>query len=349
MRIGLQPAASAPAAARGRSSDFSWAHAAGRLIDITNDLRAARPKAARTNARDAAPQVERSPYWLGLRVSVVVPTHNRKEKLLACLDALARQSVLPQEFEVVVVDDGSTDGTREALEVRRCPFALRYFSQEAAGPGAARNLGIERAAGELVLFIGDDILADERLIEEHLLAHAANPDPGAAVLGHIDWPRTHDAKRGHGVRLWRRDAAVRLLVHTHGAVARSPLLLHEQHLAQAAVSRRRGRCRRPLRSPLSPGRLRRLRVCVQADAARPAHPSTRTARARRHDHWMDLDSFAAPRVRRRRNGGRLLPKASRAGRSAPGAVDCRPRRAGVGPAHTAGLPAPSRSVRPRDR
>ena len=83
----------------------------------------------------AVPKAERSPYWLGLRVSVVVPTHNRKDKLLACLDALARQSILPQEFEVVVVDDGSTDGTQEALQDRRFPFALRYFRQEDAVPG----------------------------------------------------------------------------------------------------------------------------------------------------------------------------------------------------------------------
>ena len=110
----------------------------------------------------------------------------------------------------MVVDDGSTDGTKEALEARRFPFALRYFRQDQAGPGAARNLGIEQAAGELVLFIGDDILADERLIEEHLLAHAANPDPGLAILGHIDWPDYDDAQRGDGVRLRRRDAAVRV-------------------------------------------------------------------------------------------------------------------------------------------
>jgi GT2 family glycosyltransferase/glycosyltransferase involved in cell wall biosynthesis len=166
---------------------LSWDSAAARLIEIAGELRSRRQSSMRP-AAPAAASVERSPYWLGLRLSVVIPTHNRKEKLLASLDALTRQSILPQEFEVVVVDDGSTDGTNEALEARRYPFALRYVRQDAAGPGAARNLGVERAAGELVLFIGDDIVADERLLEEHLLAHAGHPDSGGAVLGRIDWP-----------------------------------------------------------------------------------------------------------------------------------------------------------------
>jgi GT2 family glycosyltransferase/glycosyltransferase involved in cell wall biosynthesis len=178
-------------AARGRETvagRYTWSESARTLCEIAADTRAARPAAARAPRRDAPTKTERSPYWLGLRVSVVVPTHNRKEKLLACLASLARQSILPNEFEVIVVDDGSTDGTREAVAGLRLPFQLRYCRQENAGPGAARNRGIDEAAGELVLFVGDDIYADERLLEEHLLAHAANGEPGAAVLGHIDWP-----------------------------------------------------------------------------------------------------------------------------------------------------------------
>jgi GT2 family glycosyltransferase len=167
---------------------FSWDQVAARLVEITNGLRRERLATQRPKANANAAQAERSPYWLGLRVSVVVPTRNRKEKLLTCLDSLARQSILPQEFEVIVVDDGSSDGTAEALAARHFPFALRYCRQEGAGPGTARNLGLEHAVGELVLFIGDDIFADERLLEEHLLAHAAGSAPGTAILGHIDWP-----------------------------------------------------------------------------------------------------------------------------------------------------------------
>jgi GT2 family glycosyltransferase/glycosyltransferase involved in cell wall biosynthesis len=279
--------------------NFSWAGAASRLLEITTDLRAARPKVARKKVETEA-QVERSPYWLGLRVSVVVPTHNRKEKLLACLDALARQSVLPHEFEVVVVDDGSTDGTKEALEARRFPFTLRYYWQEGAGPGAARNLGIERAAGEIVLFIGDDILADERLIEEHLLAHAANPDPGAAILGHIDWPKhmTPNAVMeyvcGDAMLQFAYSYIPNAPILDHRFFYTSNVSLKRQFLVDAADAgirfdpcfRRAAFEDSEFAFRLIPRGLRLL----YADKARAAH-----------DHRMDLDSF----VRREFGAGEM--------------------------------------------
>ena len=280
--------------ARGRARvmrDFSWASAADRLADIAADLRATHPKVARTRLETSAPRGERSPYWLGLRVSVVVPTHNRKQKLLACLDALGRQSVLPQEFEVVVVDDGSTDGTGEALESRRDPFRLRYFRQEATGPGAARNLGIERADGEVVLFIGDDILADDRLIEEHLLAHAAHQDPGAAVLGRIDWPAAMQTNAvmeyvcGDAMLQFAYSYIPTAPVLDHRFFYTSNISLKRQFLVDAADAGVRfdlGFHRAAFEDSEFAFRLmpRGLRI-VYADGARAAH-----------DHWMDLDSFA---------------------------------------------------------
>jgi GT2 family glycosyltransferase/glycosyltransferase involved in cell wall biosynthesis len=271
-------------------AQFSWASAANRLIEITTDLRAARPKVQRPKAVTSA-RVGSSPYWLGLRVSVVVPTHNRKDKLMACLDALAHQSVLAQEFEVVVVDDGSTDGTKDALEGSRFPFALRYYSQDRSGPGAARNMGIERAAGEIVLFIGDDILADERLIEEHLLAHAANPDPGAAILGNIDWPATMTP---NGVMEYVCGDAMLQFAYSYIPQARtldhrffytSNISLKRQFLVDAAdAGIRFDPCFRRAAFEDSEFAFRlvprglRIRYVESARAA--------------HDHWMDLEGFA---------------------------------------------------------
>ena len=166
---------------------FSWDRSAARLLDIIRAARQARRRTPRPSA-SVVQVTERSPYWLGVRLSVVIPTCNRRPKLERCLAALARQSILPQEFEVVVIDDGSVDGTREWLDGQSFPFALRCLQQTHSGPGTARNLGVAHALGELVLFIGDDIYGDERLLEEHLQAHAENPEAGAAVLGHIDWP-----------------------------------------------------------------------------------------------------------------------------------------------------------------
>jgi GT2 family glycosyltransferase/glycosyltransferase involved in cell wall biosynthesis len=278
--------------AHGRATvieDFTWDHAAGRLMQIITELRSRRPGVVR--ARTEAAQAERSPYWLGLRMSVVVPTHNRREKLLACLAALARQSVLPQEFEVIVVDDGSTDGTKEAVEAERFPFLLRYYRQESKGPGAARNLGIELAAGEYVLFIGDDILADERLIEEHLLAHAASSDPGTAILGHIDWPKTMTP---NAVMEYVCGAA--MLQFAYSYIPHAPSLDHRFFYTSNVSIRRRF-----LIEAAAAGI--RFDSCFTRAAFEDAEFAFRliprglriqyAAGARvAHDHWMDLDTFA---------------------------------------------------------
>jgi GT2 family glycosyltransferase/glycosyltransferase involved in cell wall biosynthesis len=172
---------------RGR---FTWEQAARRLLEVAEVVRSRRPKAVAVEAPLAGlaeTELIRSPHWLGTRVSVVVPTFNRKDKLLRCLDALRSQTVLPEEIEVLVVDDGSSDGTAEVLARYESPFRLRSFRQPNQGPGAARNLAIREARGEYVLFLGDDIYADPRLVEEHLEAHARLGDERAAVLGHVGW------------------------------------------------------------------------------------------------------------------------------------------------------------------
>jgi GT2 family glycosyltransferase/glycosyltransferase involved in cell wall biosynthesis len=165
---------------------FTWEQAAADLMAFvgsqdegTGVRRGITPPPARLT--------EQSPYWLGCRVSVIIPTCNRSQMLRTCLRALERQTILPQEFEVIVVDDGSTDDTRGVVEGQAWAFPIEYLHQANAGPGQARNLGLTRATGEFVLYIGDDILADPRLLESHLLAHATRPDAGTAILGHIDW------------------------------------------------------------------------------------------------------------------------------------------------------------------
>jgi GT2 family glycosyltransferase len=174
-------------AVRGR---FTWEQSARRLVEVAAEVRSRRPKRLAVEAPapvspDSGPA--RSPHWLGTRMSVVVPTFDRKDKLLRCLDALRAQTVLSEEMEVLVVDDGSSDGTAEALARYEAPFRLRSFRQPNQGPGAARNLGVAESRGEYVLFLGDDTYADARLVEAHLEAHARIDDEKVAVLGHVDW------------------------------------------------------------------------------------------------------------------------------------------------------------------
>ena len=268
---------------------FSWDSAASRLVDVAEGLRANRARPASPTAK--APDDNRSPYWLGLRMSVVVPTHNRKEKLLTCLEALERQSILPQEFEVIVVDDGSTDGTKEALDARAFPFALRYFRQDNAGPGSARNLGIERAAGELVLFIGDDIFAGERLLEEHLHAHAIKSEPGLAVLGHIDWPATMprnavmDYVCGDAALQFTYTIIPRLASLDHRFFYTSNISLKRQFLVDAAEAGIRfDACFRHAAFEDSEFAFRLMPRGLRIRYVESARVT--------HDHWMDIEGFA---------------------------------------------------------
>jgi len=116
-----------------------------------------------------------------LRVSVVIPTYRRKEALLRALRSLATQSIAPDEYEVVVVVDGSDDGTREAAESSEQPYSLRVLWQGNRGRAAACNTGVAAAEAELVVLLDDDMEASPRLLEEHLKAHMAGPR--LAVMG----------------------------------------------------------------------------------------------------------------------------------------------------------------------
>ena len=98
-------------------------------------------------------------------VSVVVPTYNRRDRLEHVLDALfAQHTDVP--FEIVVVSDGSTDGTDAYLSTAAAPAGsratLRHVRQENSGPAAARNRGVDLARGEIVVFVDDDNVTRER-------------------------------------------------------------------------------------------------------------------------------------------------------------------------------------------
>jgi len=122
-------------------------------------------------------------------MSVIVPTFNRKDKLERCLKALAAQTLPAEDFEVVVIDDGSTDDTREFLKSLTTPFRLVQCSQKNQGVGAARKLGVESASGEYLLLINDDTIADPKLLQEHLRLQHEYHDSCFAVLGTFEYER----------------------------------------------------------------------------------------------------------------------------------------------------------------
>ena len=116
-------------------------------------------------------------------LSVVIPTFNRKDSLRKTLDGLARQTYPQASFEVVVVSDGSTDGTDEMLAdyARTTPFTLRPITQPNGGPARARNTGIEAAQGEIVVFLDDDVEPVSEFLAVHAGHHAAQES--AVVIG----------------------------------------------------------------------------------------------------------------------------------------------------------------------
>ena len=123
-------------------------------------------------------------------ISVVIPTHNRRALLERALDDYEIQAGEGFRFEVVVVDDGSSDGTMELLAARRPrEYALRFDHQNNAGPASARNRALEMAAGELIVFAGDDIVPCRGFLSEHWRAHQQRPDRDVAIIGRTRWPQ----------------------------------------------------------------------------------------------------------------------------------------------------------------
>jgi glycosyltransferase involved in cell wall biosynthesis len=111
-----------------------------------------------------------------MEISVVVPTYNRRDLVQRTLDSIFRQNVSPSSFEVIVVVDGSTDGTSDALRRLRPPCHFRIIEQENRGLAGARNTGFRAAAAPLILFLDDDMECEANLISVHLTEHQ-NFDP----------------------------------------------------------------------------------------------------------------------------------------------------------------------------
>ncbi|MBH8561017.1 glycosyltransferase family 2 protein [Nostoc sp. CENA67] len=104
--------------------------------------------------------------------SVVIPTYNRQPILEKCLRALEVQELSASSvitgYEIVLVDDGSTDGTLEWLAAHKDEFPhVLAFQQDHAGPSAARNLGVNQAIGDIIIFIDSDLVVLKNFLQAH--------------------------------------------------------------------------------------------------------------------------------------------------------------------------------------
>ncbi len=124
-----------------------------------------------------------------MRASIVIPTFNRLEQLQSVIVAIRRQlRPTGTDLEVVVVDDGSSDGTSDWLESQIESQGFRVIHQSNAGPARARNRGVEAASGDLILFLGDDTVPQPGWLAAHLEEHRLFGSPGPlAVLGYTSF------------------------------------------------------------------------------------------------------------------------------------------------------------------
>ncbi len=107
-----------------------------------------------------------------LKLSVIISTFNRREVLLTrCIPSIFAQDLARNLYEVIIIVDGSTDGTAAALRELSPPFSLRIVEQPNAGLSKARNTGIARARGEQVMFLDDDFICYPDVFRLHLEAH----------------------------------------------------------------------------------------------------------------------------------------------------------------------------------
>lgn len=122
-----------------------------------------------------------------LKFTVIIPTFNRAEILQRNLNLLATQTF--DDFEVIVIDDGSTDETLRLLREfeKKVKFPLKFLTQKNSGQATARNRGIEISTGEILLFLGDDMLPLPNLLEKHFDFHKKFPAENFACLGLVRW------------------------------------------------------------------------------------------------------------------------------------------------------------------
>ncbi|MEJ3750635.1 glycosyltransferase [Actinomycetes bacterium KLBMP 9797] len=120
------------------------------------------------------------------RCSVVIPTYNRAGLLRYTLHSMTRQTLPRAEFEVLVVDDGSSDDTAEVVKDFEDRLNLRYLFQEDEGyrVAGARNLGISRAESDVCVFIDSGVLAHSECLAAHVISHDQAAGP-VAVVGYV--------------------------------------------------------------------------------------------------------------------------------------------------------------------
>jgi GT2 family glycosyltransferase len=122
-----------------------------------------------------------------MKLSVIIPTHDRPGTLRNTLAALAGQTLPAERFEILVVDDGSDEAHRREVRSLCASGRGELIEKDQGGLASARNRGADRARGEILHFLDDDVIPVPESLEQHLASHAAAPSP-VAVVGALPFP-----------------------------------------------------------------------------------------------------------------------------------------------------------------
>ena len=162
-------------------SDFSWQRVIAPLVEFC-----ANPRLQSDHSVSLHSTAKQRPAKIRL-FSILLPTYNRMDILPEVLESLEAQWDAPP-FEIVIVNDGSTDGTKEWLEQREFSVPVTVIHQDNAGPASARNRAIESATGDYLVLLGDDTVPNRYWLQAHYDAHQKRDfDDNLIVVGQIDW------------------------------------------------------------------------------------------------------------------------------------------------------------------
>jgi glycosyltransferase involved in cell wall biosynthesis len=137
--------------------------------------------------------------------SIIIPCYNRAKSIGETLLSLASQTMSSEGFEVIVVDDGSTDESASIAKALKFPYPLRVVSQANTGAGAARNLGVQEASAPQIIFLDADMIAAPDLVEQYLTARDLHPQ--ALLVGRQKpWANAYQSSFDRTTRYeWFRD------------------------------------------------------------------------------------------------------------------------------------------------
>ena len=146
-----------------------------------------------------------------MKASVIIPTFNRRDTVLRAVRSVMEQDFSPSDYEIIVVVDGGTDGTADALRSFDTESRVRIVEQENRGLPGARNSGFRIATGELLIFLDDDMTCTREWLRAHGSAHSQAGDREIVGLGAIYVSDDHPPRLA--AEMFRRGQGAEFVVH----------------------------------------------------------------------------------------------------------------------------------------